>query len=220
MIADLVADRAPRPGYNPRRPLEREARPHGSGDVGVGRWPVQRGRKAGRVGGSRAGQRAERLRRRWDRQVSVSKRACARLAAHDARPWVVLDIQHGRAQHVRAVARQSEVCARDLRLTFVRQPKRIGQEGVSRVLRSVWSTFLASTTHGVEIALERPARPAADGQTGARARSSPHLSVSTPGGRASSERSSTTPTQRLSTSGQAGGSGWRSTDRSPFEALK
>ena len=105
MIADLVADRAPRPGYNPRRPLEREARPHGSGDVGVGRWPVQRGRKAGRVGGSRAGQRAERLRRRWDRQVSVSKRACARLAAHDARPWVALHIQHGRARHVRAAAR-------------------------------------------------------------------------------------------------------------------
>ena len=34
MIADPVADRAPRPGYNPRRSPEREARPHGSGDVG------------------------------------------------------------------------------------------------------------------------------------------------------------------------------------------
>ena len=101
-----------------------------------------------------------------------------------------------------------------------RKPKRIGWYGEARATPSEASTFLASTTHGVEVALERPARPAADGQTGARARSSPHLSVSTPGGRASSERSSTTPTQRLSTSGQAGGSGWRSTDRSPFEALK
>ena len=107
---------------------------------------------------------------------------------------------------------QREFCAR--------KPKRIGQEGLARGAQTLASTFLASTTHGVEVALEHPARPAADGQTGARARSSPHLSVSTPGGRASSERSSTTPTQRLSTSGQAGGSGWRSTDRSPFEAFK
>ena len=87
----------------------------------------------------------------------------------------------------------------------------------TRVLPFAMSTFLASTTHGVEMALERPARPAADGQTRARARSSPHPSVSTPGGRASSERSSTTPTQRLSTSGQVGGSGWRSTARKPGE---
>ena len=101
-----------------------------------------------------------------------------------------------------------------------RKPKRIGQEGVPRGAQTLPSTFLASTHDGVEVALEHPARPAADGQAGARARSSPHLSVSTPGGRAPSERSSTTPTQRLSTSGQAGGSGWRSTDRSPFEALK
>ena len=148
------------------------------------------------------------------------RRASARLAAHDARPWVVLDIQHGRAQHVRAVARQSEVQPRSQREFCARKPKRIGQEGLARAAQTLASTFLASTTHDVEVALERPARPAADGQTGARARSSPHLSVSTPGGRASSERSSTTPTQRLSTSGQAGGSGWRSTDRSPFEALK
>ena len=115
---------------------------------------------------------------------------------------------------------QSEVQPRSQREFCARKPKRIGQEGLARAAQTLASTFLASTTHGVEVALERPARPAADGQTGARARSSPHLSVSTPGGRASSERSSTTPTQRLSTSGQAGGSGWRSTDRSPFEALK
>ena len=152
--------------------------------------------------------------------MSVSKRACARLAAHDARPWVVLHIQHGRAHHVRAPPWQSEVQPRSQREFCARKPKRIGQEGLARAAQTLASTFLASTTHDVEIALEHPARPAADGQTGARARSSPHLSVSTPGGRASSERSSTTPTQRLSTSGQAGGSGWRSTDRSPFEALK
>ena len=110
-----------------------------------------------------------------------------------------------------------QACARDLRLTYVRKPKRIGQEGVSRVGPSVWPTFLASTTHGVEVALEHPARPAADGQAGARARSSPHPPVSTPGGCAASMRSGTTPTQRLSTSGRAGGSGWRSTARTHGE---
>ena len=137
----------------------------------------------------------------------------------DARSGVALHMQHRRAQHVRCCA-MKQACARHLRRTYARKPKRTGLDGETRATPSEMSTFLASTTHGVEIALERPARPAADGQTGARARSSPHLSVSTPGGRAPSERSSTTPTQRLSTSGQAGGSGWRSTDRSPFEALK
>ena len=150
--------------------------------------------------------------RGWWESVGASPTASPTPPHHPGWP-----IQHGRAHHVRAAARQREVCARDLRPTFVRQPKRIGQEGVPRAVPRVPPTFLASTTHGVEVALECPARPAADGQAGARALSSPHLLVSTPGGRAPSERSSTTPTQRLSTSGQVGGSGWRSTARMHFK---
>ena len=112
-------------------------------------------KQAGRGG---EGERVGRLGRPWERQVSVWTRARARLAAHDARSWVALDIQHGQARHMRAPPWQSEVQPRSQREFCARKPKRIGQEGLARAAQTLASTFLASTTHGVEVALfEHPA---------------------------------------------------------------
>ena len=110
----------------------------------------------------------------WWESVGASPTASPTPPHHPG--WPIL---HRRAQHVRTPARGREVYARDLGRTYVRRPLRIGWYGEARATPSEASTFLASTTHGVEVALECPARPAADGQAGARAGRSPHPPVST-----------------------------------------